>query len=408
MKIASAFLSHASEDKRRVRELAAALGRHGVVAWVDEQGLARDTGQALHKTLKKAIDDCTVTVVLLSSHTRDRPWIEREVEHALGQCEVACVVLDGEGTDARRIESAKRVFPPLAHQIGDRTHLTEVWRADDAESERIAERIAQRIFKEIGVLDAPAVTLYLDQRGAGEKRANEIRTERVPSACHDHPILVFRPDRQHRRPDETLTDTGWVEFSRPVDKVLRELFGQRRPTTVHVCGDAQLGLPFLIGRILDRRSRFPLVVHGVDGLQYCWSAEHRNRPTPVAALPSRVSGATNGKADLVIGERDYLDDVRSYRESDERALYWIDPGEFVARGMNEKLATLAGQIRAVREAHKDVRFFNCLSFGASCVVAARLETSDTLRYFEFRRDRATGPAGGKYVELTMPEEDRRD
>lgn len=76
-----AFLSHATEDKPRVRALAAALPAH-VRPWLDDNELA--PGEQLGDELRRAVvEESHAFVVFLSRTALTRPWVATETGWAL-------------------------------------------------------------------------------------------------------------------------------------------------------------------------------------------------------------------------------------------------------------------------------------------------------------------------------------
>jgi TIR domain len=75
------FLSHASEDKDFVRDLAAALRQRGVTYWLDEIQLR--LGDSLREMIDKGLASSRYGVVVLSSYFFAKKWPQRELDGLL-------------------------------------------------------------------------------------------------------------------------------------------------------------------------------------------------------------------------------------------------------------------------------------------------------------------------------------
>lgn len=85
------FISHSSKDKASVRMLAHNLSEYGIDAWLDEDELA--LGDRLTQRISKAIDSADYFVIVLSSHSIESRWVQKELDFALTK----------EATENRRI-----------------------------------------------------------------------------------------------------------------------------------------------------------------------------------------------------------------------------------------------------------------------------------------------------------------
>jgi hypothetical protein len=77
------FLSHASEDKAFVRELAAALKRRGVSYWLDEIELR--LGDSLRTVIDAGLANSRFGVVILSHHFFAKQWPQQELDGLLAK-----------------------------------------------------------------------------------------------------------------------------------------------------------------------------------------------------------------------------------------------------------------------------------------------------------------------------------
>jgi len=74
----SVFISYASEDKKKARDLAFQLGEDGFDAWMDENKLL--PGQRWAVEIERAIEQCQVALICLTNASvRKRGYIQKEV-----------------------------------------------------------------------------------------------------------------------------------------------------------------------------------------------------------------------------------------------------------------------------------------------------------------------------------------
>jgi hypothetical protein len=82
----SIFLCHASEDKKKVRELYQKLKSSGFKPWFDEENLL--PGQDWDLEIKKAVKNSDVVLVCLSKKAiSKRGYVQKEINHALDVAE---------------------------------------------------------------------------------------------------------------------------------------------------------------------------------------------------------------------------------------------------------------------------------------------------------------------------------
>lgn len=70
------FISHSTDDNDFTRALAEELRDAGLDVWVDLDSIRQ--GEKWLRAIEKAINDCTATVVVMSSAGRASEWVERE------------------------------------------------------------------------------------------------------------------------------------------------------------------------------------------------------------------------------------------------------------------------------------------------------------------------------------------
>lgn len=132
------FLSHATEAKPRVREIAACFPAH-VEVWLDQDELS--TGVRLPEHIGRAInDECDFVLVFVDRHAVESEWVRREVGMALQR-----------ENDLRRTFLLPVLLEPLAAELPKLGDLGErvFFDATDATPEgvrRTGERIAGELF----------------------------------------------------------------------------------------------------------------------------------------------------------------------------------------------------------------------------------------------------------------------
>jgi len=79
--IPKAFICHASEDKPTARSIALALRDMGATVWIDEWEI--NVGESIVEKVNAGLEECSHLVLLLSSHSVNKPWVRREFSAAL-------------------------------------------------------------------------------------------------------------------------------------------------------------------------------------------------------------------------------------------------------------------------------------------------------------------------------------
>jgi len=77
------FLCHSSHDKAFVRRLATDLLSLGIIPWFDEWQLS--PGDSLHEAIGKALRDSAYVAIVLSRHSLNSKWCQRELSEALAR-----------------------------------------------------------------------------------------------------------------------------------------------------------------------------------------------------------------------------------------------------------------------------------------------------------------------------------
>ena len=93
------FLSHASEDKIFVRELASALDRRGISYWLDEFQIT--LGDSLRRVIDNGLANSRFGIVILSKHFFAKQWPQRELDGLLA------------------LEIEEKVILPVWHEISE-------------------------------------------------------------------------------------------------------------------------------------------------------------------------------------------------------------------------------------------------------------------------------------------------
>ena len=136
----SIFLSHSAKDKFFVRKLAERLHRHGVRVWLDEAELK--IGDSLTEKIGQAIDETDFVGVVLSHHSVDSEWVQKELQVAL-QKEFA----------SREIT----VLPLLLESVNIPPFLRDKVYADFTTHEKFEETFL-KVLQVLGVADTEAET----------------------------------------------------------------------------------------------------------------------------------------------------------------------------------------------------------------------------------------------------------
>jgi hypothetical protein len=138
------FLSHASEDKQRfVLAFATALRAGGLDVWVDQWEML--PGDSIVKRIfTEGIDDAVAVVVVLSTNSIDKRWVQEELDAAV----------------VKRINDDSRLIPVVLDGLVPEQipapirHLLWVPVADAAVIDEPARAVVEAVF---GVHDKPAV-----------------------------------------------------------------------------------------------------------------------------------------------------------------------------------------------------------------------------------------------------------
>lgn len=76
-----AFLSHSSQDKPFVRQLAGDLKANGVDVWLDEQRIR--VGDSIPEKIAQGLAESDYFLIAISEHSITSPWVAKELNNAL-------------------------------------------------------------------------------------------------------------------------------------------------------------------------------------------------------------------------------------------------------------------------------------------------------------------------------------
>lgn len=267
MRLASVRLLHALPDTELVLEVADALGRYGVVPWLDQDRLTLTSGST--HPAQEAAEEPPFTAAFLSPRGLGSATLSRELEQVLQA--------------GRRPDARMRLLPVfLAEPLGlvrDYPLLAEHWLHPDGDrlqpgyveagaggAETVARGIAELLYLHLDLGSARDVAVVLDQRGEGLRTGLPPGLPETVEQRH-WPALVFRSDRGERAPDQILTGGDWRRFLAALKRGLGRAVGTRQPRgrRIHLFGQAQLALPYVVGRHFDRTSGVHLFAYDQRG-----------------------------------------------------------------------------------------------------------------------------------------------
>lgn len=426
----SAFLSYTWDDGRFVHAIADELGRTGLLPWIDVSRMRG--GDRIHDTVSKAIRAQRVFVLFLSPRTRGKRWLEAEIVEALRSVpeRIVPVCLDGRAEELYPQHDALREWLSLREAPAVITGSTS-----SSSPKEIARKIALVAYERSDLATVNDVVLYFDQRGDGLRSGQplDMPPDLLASA---YPTLVFRSDRGPRNEVEVLDEAPWLEYQNGVIQSLKLALPNRRGRTFHVCGNAQLSLPWVFGRLVAGKDAvikgYPIreLYQGAEPVDNSgWPVQQeiiRDTPTDYAAntlgnahplLPS--STISGSRAALLVGPQRYIPDANGYVAGalNQVPLFWLRTGDVLTGEDAKRVTTLVAQTlqqlknRGVNEVH----LLNCLPFHACPLVAKyACKVVSTLVYHEYRRDREDTGADPRdmYTPLSFsaadrPQEDER-
>lgn len=412
--VASAFLSHSKADWQawRVSEVADLLGQFGILPWIDDTDL-RGSG-ALDPKLGAAIKAQSHFVLFLSEGATKSGWVRREVEAAIahhGQKRIIIVVEQAQ-KDARL-----KAVPGLAFALNLATQPRFVWLD---EPEKMAWELARVILDDLAIHKAAAFGILLDQRGKGDRR-NEEGMVRPPLLPTDAPMLVFRPDRGPRTEVTMEVGNHWEAFAHRLGRALATTMGARSGgREAYLTGNAQLGLAWLVGRIIGSEKsliRFHTHQPGEATLHHRW---RRDLPPPAPDLDACLDAQTvaSGGPAVVLGigplNTPYEKNAREWAAAQRPPLpvAWLQTARwfYTQAEAEQLLADTLASIERLAGKVSTIYVVSCLTFHLTALLAA-LAPADglgglKLRFLDYRRDLPSGNPARMYAELQVPGESR--
>ena len=215
MKLATAFLSHSSQDKRIVEPIAKELCHLGIIPWLDTNCLP--VGTSLEERLGAAVEQNIVLLLFITESALNSSWVNLELDKAL---------------QLEKKMGKELIIPIFFNQnpkdlIKSHSTLEEEWINSNGELDRIgiilskhtnpekvAIKIAERVFELIGFRSASKVNIVIDQRGNGKREC----IQKLPTEHIQKPTLVFRPDQKERTRTAFLKDGEWQKFTKSMLK----------------------------------------------------------------------------------------------------------------------------------------------------------------------------------------------
>ena len=263
------FISHSSNDKPAVEELALALRERGIDPWLDKWEIA--PGDDIVARINAGLEEAGAGIIVFSRHSKDSRWVEAEVSYL---------------TYARVVESKVLVPVVIGEDAWVPPLLRPLARRGIEEAAVIADALLRRRLGPAGVLPAPSrrvervvVSLSRESEGGvrvgmriGEQEHGAGTLPSLPPALVNAQAAFLNGFRTavRRSPEAAergALESGMVELGRalrsfclPGDagEVLASLVdGCGVGTTVEVCFESDdpllLGLPFEALRLPDDR-----------------------------------------------------------------------------------------------------------------------------------------------------------
>ncbi|MBL8191786.1 MAG: toll/interleukin-1 receptor domain-containing protein [Acidobacteria bacterium] len=411
MNYASTFLSHNSKDKPLVELVARELGRRGIVPWLDVDELDTELGGDLNKALAESVRRQATLTLFLSEHSLNAPWVQHELETALqiqqefGDAVIFPVYI---GDPLKLVAGHERLRTRWMHPDGQRVkimgEIVEPGTAKIEDAVRIAQKIAKGLYRRLQFAEQREAIICLDQRGKGGKRSGN---PSIPNNLRDlnAPALVFRHDRGERSYDVTVHGEELNQLLETIGRSLGEAFGTIRiePKDVYLCGEAQLALPFMIGKHFDRTTSATMYCfNSRDGNTFSNKVQDRlkllangnaNCETPLPPeIPEIALGEQITDAALLLVKEAYVRDVLNYLNATSQPFrpIWVKGVEFSnsEQTMNYVADVVALLARLKRENGLNrVRMFIDLPFAVTPLLAANLlYAAPNIEIMEFRKD----------------------
>lgn len=413
MRLASLSLCYAREN-RDFAQLADAIGRRGVVPFLSEQE---------EDPADPAEPETALTAVVLSDEAVRSGWVERWTRSTLNQ-NPNLKVIPITFNDPRDLILGQRELKKRWMNAYDEVEVEYIdLSARPAGTDMVtfaADRLARRVYERIGARDAQELGICLDQRGHGGRRSGRPVIP-GPIARLDAPVLVFRPDRRQRTPQEVIRADEWDTLAQTVRRSLGEALGPRGggPTQVHLFGDAQLGWPYLMGRIFDRASGRVLHAHNqVPAVTFRRDWERDDLPQGDPSQARWAGGAPQraSRIALLLGKGKYLDTTQAFlkkkggRGAPLPLAHLSHELRIEQRAVDQLIADAVAFLEACGKDHgtREAFLFCDLPFAVMPLLSGQLVNvlDGHITYFEYRKDlQDVRPRPGDdawYEELRMP------
>ena len=424
MNYASTFLSHSHADKPLVELVAHELWQRGVVAWLDKNDLAAAMGADLSRALREAVRRQASVTIFLSDAAINAAWVNDELAAALQQedKDILPVFIGDPLQSVRAHDDLKRRWlHPDGRRIKVNYEQVDPNLPLATEAARIAEKIALRLYDKLQFSQSREVIICLDQRGKGSKRADDF-----PVPDHqkqmDAPALVFRANNLPRTYTETLRDAELTQFLQNVEWALSHALATSRGSArkVYLSGEAQLALPFAVGKHFDRSNNAYLFCYNSkDGEVFCNDGQSLTQPLtggnahcekqhphiqPIAPGEQFVEAA------LIVAKELYLPDALGWLQAHQlpHRHIWVESEQFKdSQQAMRFVADVVALLTRLKIEHgmNQVLLFIDLPFGVAPLLAANLlHVAGSFTLMEFRKDFSAGgsAADQKYFPVLLP------
>jgi tetratricopeptide (TPR) repeat protein len=240
------FVSYASEDRERVREIVDSLENTGWSIWWDRR---IDAGSAYDREIERAIDEAKCIVVVWSSHSVESEWVRTEASEGLEKGNLVPVAIEdvrpplafrriqtidfnGEGALEQIRESIARLAPPASGDTVDQTPFA----GRKQERERVIEML-DRIRQEEG-----KAVMFAGEAGVGKTRL----TREISIAARQQGFLILTGhclDMEGAPPYQPLLDQiSQVARLIPPEN-LRTILGENAPEVAKLMPELRQQFP---------------------------------------------------------------------------------------------------------------------------------------------------------------------
>lgn len=380
IRYASAFLSHSSAQHDFVRRVNDALVRRGVVTWLDRHALA--AGVNLDEEIHRGAASTLALIAFLSEESLASAWCNEELAPRLrattpGHDDAIIPVFFGD--PVKLVSSNRTLRDRWLSPDGTRVNKLGIPANTFANAvpDEIAAAIARSLYQRIHCRDAGEFVVVIDQRGNG-RRAGEPDDALIPPNLRRQPwpALVFRPDSEMRSEAEVLHGTSWLDVRDAFLQANAEAWETLSEREVHVTGNMQLALAWLVGRRFDRSTRSTLTVRNLRNGHQLRLAMRDGFDTPLTPLdPSAVQwetaapAATDRVVSVAIAHDTLRHAIRTHRHvtGDVTPLAVHDAGQI---NDTNQVVELARWLAAAAQGQRDVVLYTALPVQALVLLAA--------------------------------------